>query len=103
MLTDPLAAISMPFRVQEIQEPKGIWFGRNAMSHNMILCNRTNLQNQGMYILGVPGSGKSMFAKILITLLALSSTDHILINDPEGEYAPLVRELGGSVIYERLS
>lgn len=98
MLTDPLAAISMPFRVQEIQEPKGIWFGRNAMSHNMILCNRTNLQNQGMYILGVPGSGKSMFAKILITLLALSSTDHILINDPEGEYAPLVRELGGSVI-----
>ena len=39
-----------------------------------------------------------MFAKILITLLALSSTDHILINDPEGEYAPLVRELGGSVI-----
>lgn len=97
LLTRCLAAISMPFRVQEIQEAGGIWFGVNALSHNLILCNRANLQNQGMFIVGVPGSGKSMMAKELIFFLGLATKDQILINDPDGEYAPIVRALGGTV------
>ena len=97
MTTESLAAF-MPFKVQEIQEPGGIYFGENAISRNLILCNMENLLNQSMMILGIPGSGKSFFAKLLITSIALSTDDDILIVDPEGEYTPLVQALGGAAI-----
>ena len=97
-LTTESLAVFMPFKVQEIQEPGGIYFGENAISHNLILCNMKNLLNQSMMLLGIPGSGKSFFAKLLIIATALSSQDDIIILDPEGEYSPLVKALGGSVI-----
>ena len=50
--------------------------------------------NQSAFLLGVPGSGKSFAAKELITFLMLNTDDDILICDPEGEYAPLVRAMG---------
>ena len=85
-------------KVQEIQEPGGIYFGENAISHNLILCNMNNLLNQSMMLLGIPGSGKSFFAKLLIIAIALSTDDDIIILDPEGEYTPLVNALGGTVM-----
>ena len=97
-LTTESLAVFMPFKVQEIQEPGGIYFGENAISHNLILCNMNNLLNQSMMLLGIPGSGKSFFAKLLIIAIALSTDDDIIILDPEGEYSPLVKALGGSVI-----
>ena len=97
-LTTESLAVFMPFKVQEIQEPGGIYFGENAISHNLILCNMNNLLNQSMMLLGIPGSGKSFFAKLLIIAIALSTDDDIIILDPEGEYTPLVKALGGSVI-----
>ena len=97
LTTESLAAF-IPFKVQEIQEPGGIYIGENAVSHNLILCNMNNLLNQSMMLLGIPGSGKSFFAKLLIIATALSSQDDIIILDPEGEYSPLVKALGGSVI-----
>ena len=97
MTTESLAAF-MPFKVQEIQEPGGIYIGENAVSHNLILSNMDNLMNQSMMLLGIPGSGKSFFAKLLIIAIALSTKDDIVILDPEGEYSPLVKALGGSVI-----
>ena len=98
LLTRCLAAVSMPFRVQEIQEPGGIWYGVNALTHNLILCDRRNLQNQGAFITGIPGSGKSMIAKEQIIFLSLTTDDTILINDPEGEYTEIVNALGGTVV-----
>ena len=97
MTTESLATF-MPFKVQEIQEPGGIYIGENAVSRNLILCNMNNLLNQSMMLLGIPGSGKSFFAKLLIIAIALSSRDDIIILDPEGEYTPLVKALGGSVV-----
>jgi hypothetical protein len=47
----------------------GIYFGENAISHNLIMCNKANLLNQSAFLLGVPGSGKSFSAKELITFL----------------------------------
>ena len=78
----------------------GIYFGENAISHNLIMCNKANLLNQSAFLLGVPGSGKSFSAKELITFLILNTNDDILICDPEGEYAPLIEAMGnlGSVI-----
>ena len=98
LVTESLA-VFMPFKVQEIQEPGGIYFGENSISHNLILCNMENLLNQSMFILGIPGSGKSFFAKLHILNLALATNDDIIICDPEGEYAPLVNALKGEVIH----
>lgn len=97
-LTTESLAVFMPFKVQEIQEPGGIYFGENAISHNLILCNMKNLLNQSMMLLGIPGSGKSFFAKLLIVAIALSTKDDIIILDPEGEYTPLVKALCGAVM-----
>ena len=36
----------MPFKVQEIMDRGGIYFGENAISHNLIMCNKANLLNQ---------------------------------------------------------
>ena len=99
-LTTESLAVFMPFKVQEIMDKGGIFFGENAISHNLIMCNKANLLNQSAFLLGVPGSGKSFSAKELITFLMLNTDDDILICDPEGEYAPLVEAMGdlGSVI-----
>ncbi len=96
--TESLAAL-MPFRVQEIMDAGGIYFGINAISGNLILCNKSNLLNQSTIILGVPGSGKSFSAKELIAFIAMAfPNDDILICDPEGEYGNLVVALNGKVI-----
>lgn len=94
-------AVFLPFKTQEIMDKGGIYYGENAISHNLIMCNKENLLNQSAFILGVPGSGKSFSAKELITFLMLNTDDDILICDPEGEYANLVEAMGpklGSVI-----
>lgn len=96
-LTTESLAVFMPFKVQEIQDAGGIYFGENAISHNLILCNRENLLNQSSFILGVPGSGKSFSAKELIAFLMLNTQDDILICDPEGEFAPMVEALGSDI------
>jgi type IV secretory pathway VirB4 component len=97
-LTTESLAVFMPFRVQEIQDKGGIYFGENAISRNLIMCNKANLLNPNAFILGVPGSGKSFSTKELIAVLALSTQDDIIICDPEREYAALIEALGGEVI-----
>lgn len=99
-LTTESLAVFIPFKVQEIMDKGGIYFGENAISHNLIMCNKENLLNQSAFVLGVPGSGKSFSVKELISFLILNTEDDILICDPEGEYAPLIEAMGdiGSVI-----
>ena len=99
LTTESLAAF-VPFKVQEIMDKGGIYYGENAISHNLIMCNKENLLNQSAFVLGVPGSGKSFSVKELIAFLILNTEDDILVCDPEGEYAPLVEAMGdvGTVI-----
>ena len=96
-LTTESLAVFIPFKVQEIRDSGGIYYGENAISHNLIMCNKANLLNQSAFLLGVPGSGKSFCAKELITFLILNTDDDILICDPEGEFAPLVQALGSDI------
>ncbi len=101
-LTTESLAVFMPFKVQEIQDKHGIYFGENAISHNLIMCNKANLLNQASFYLGVPGAGKSFLVKELIIFLILNTDDDILICDPEGEFAPLVSAMGkdiGTVVH----
>jgi hypothetical protein len=97
-LTTESLAVLIPFRVQEIMDTGGIYFGENAISHNLIMCNKAKLLNANAFLLGVPGSGKSFSAKELIAFLALATEDDILICDPEREYASLINAMGGEVI-----
>jgi len=97
-LTTESAAVLMPFRVQEIQDAGGIYYGVNAVSKNLLICNRKKLLNPHGFILGVSGSGKSFSMKEAITFITLSTEDDIIVIDAEREYSDLIRALGGAVI-----
>jgi len=96
-LTTESLAVFMPFKVQEILDKGGIYFGENAISHNLIMINKANLLNQSAFLLGIPGSGKSFSAKELIIFLILNTDDDILICDPEKEFAALVEAMGKDI------
>ena len=98
-LTTSSTAVFVPFTVQELfQSGEALYYGLNALSNNMILCDRKRLKNPNGLILGTPGSGKSFSAKREITNAFLITADDIIICDPEAEYYPLVERLKGQVI-----
>ena len=98
-LTTSSTAIFVPFTTQELfQGGEALYYGLNALSNNMILCDRKQLKNPNGLILGTPGSGKSFSAKREITNAFLTTTDDIIICDPEAEYYPLVNRLNGQVV-----
>ena len=98
-LTTSSTAIFVPFTTQELfQGGEALYYGLNALSNNMIMCDRKKLKNPNGLILGTPGSGKSFSAKREITNAFLITEDDIIICDPEAEYYPLVEKLKGQVI-----
>ena len=98
-LTTSSTAIFIPFITQELfQTGAALYYGLNALSNNMILCDRKRLKNPNGLILGTPGSGKSFAAKREMTNAFLITDDDIIICDPEAEYFSLVECLNGQVI-----
>ena len=98
-LTTTSTAIFVPFTTQELfMGGESIYYGLNALSNNLIMADRKKLKNPNGLILGTPGSGKSFSAKREIANAFLVTDDDIIINDPEGEYSPLVNRLKGQVI-----
>ncbi|MCR4745739.1 MAG: conjugal transfer protein TraE [Lachnospiraceae bacterium] len=92
-------AVLVPFNTQELfQQGQSLYYGLNALSNNMIMADRKKLRTPNGLILGTPGSGKSFSAKREILGSFLVTRDDILVCDPEGEYFPLVRVLGGEVV-----
>lgn len=92
------AAVFMPFVNQELNDRGGMYYGTNAVSHNLILHNRRSSKNGNGMILGQPGGGKSMTAKGEMLNVLLSSQDTVIVIDPEGEYYRMAELLGGEVI-----
>ena len=97
-LTTESAAVLMPFRVQEIQDPGGLPYGVNAISKNLLICERKRLISPHAFYLGVSGTGKSVAMKSTIENVALATNDDIIIIDAEREYGPITRSLGGTVV-----
>lgn len=97
-LTTESAAILMPFRAQDIQDPGGMYYGVNAVSKNLLICDRKRLISPHAFYLGISGSGKSVGMKSTIMNIALGTKDDIIIIDAEREYSPLVEALHGETI-----
>ena len=98
-LTTSSTAVFVPFTTQELfQGGEALYYGLNALSNNMIMVDRKRLKNPNGLILGTPGSGKSFSAKREMTNAFLITEDDIIVCDPEAEYFPLVKKLGGQVI-----
>lgn len=92
-------AVFVPFTTKELfQDGQATYYGVNTLSGNMIRANRSRLKNPNGLILGTPGSGKSFSVKREILDCFLTTTDDIIICDPEGEYFPLVQALHGQLI-----
>lgn len=92
-------AIFVPFTTKELfQDGQATYYGVNTLSGNMIRANRSRLKNPNGLILGTPGSGKSFSVKREILDCFLTTTDDIIVCDPEGEYFPLVQALHGQLI-----
>ena len=99
-MTTSSTAIFVPFTTQELfQDGKeALYYGLNALSNNLIMVDRKKLKNPNGLILGTPGSGKSFSAKREITNAFLTTSDDIIVCDPEAEYTALVTRLKGQVI-----
>lgn len=98
MTTKGVASL-IPFNTQEVLVPGGIYYGVNAISGNIIIGLRTVLINGNAMVIATSGGGKSLFVKqeILELFLRFLKAKFYIV-DPENEYGPLVRELGGIVV-----
>ena len=99
-LTSSSTAVFIPFTTEElfINSSNSLYYGLNALSHNLIMADRKKLKNPNGLILGTPGSGKSFSAKREMANAILVTDDDVIICDPEGEYGNLVRQFNGEVI-----
>ena len=99
-LTSSSTAVFMPFTTEElfVDSANSLYYGLNALSHNLIMADRKKLKNPNGLILGTPGSGKSFSAKREMANAILVTDDDVIICDPEGEYANLVEQFNGEVI-----
>ena len=97
-LTTRAAAILGPFELQEMTQKNGFYYGLNTVSNRLLLFNRKSGDNYNALILGRSGSGKSFKAKEEILSSVLGTNDDVIILDPQGEYTPFVKALGGEAI-----
>lgn len=99
-ITTEAAGVFIPFTSQELMQPGGMYYGVNTISRNLIKYNRLSGSNYNALIFGQPGSGKSFSAKreIMNTYINPAVGADVIIIDPENEYGPLAKLVGGEVI-----
>ncbi len=98
LLTTKSTSVFLPYTMREVSQKGGFYYGLNAVSKNMIIYNRKSAVNSNGIILGMPGTGKSFSAKREMVNVALNTDDMIYVLDPQGEYTPLIKLLGGEEI-----
>ena len=85
-MTTSSTAIFIPFMTRELRMAgQALYYGMNALSHNVIMADRKKLKSaNGMY-LGSTGSGKSFAAKReLLNVFLTIPQDRIIVVDPMG-------------------
>ena len=97
-ITSDELSIFVPFNLQEINDKKGICYGFNKVSKNLILGNRKLLKNGNGLVFGLSGSGKSFQEKMEMGQVLCFSNDDIICVDPMGEYKDIAEAWNGEYI-----
>jgi len=97
MLTDALAYLT-PLDSQQLMHPAGMYAGLSRLNNTLITLDFWALKNYNITVLGVPGSGKSMFLRSKIQHVHTMTDDHQVVGDPDGEMDAMVQEMGGVVV-----
>ena len=92
------AALFMPFSNLDINDPTGIPYNINDITHNLIFYDRLRNANFNGFVLGSSGSGKSFAVKTEAFYVKLGRLGSTFIIDPEGEYSYITNKLKGQVI-----
>lgn len=90
-----------PYNIQEISDPRGHFYGINALSKNMIMYDRKRSRLANGLFFGQSGTGKSFITKgeIIPNLLDMrNGEDDMIILDPENEYRVVAEAFGGNII-----
>src|SRR6266536_572422 len=94
--TDALA-VSFPFASAELESTGGVLYGRNAITHGLVLWDRFGCENYNQVILAKSGAGKSYLAKLEL-LRWLYRGVEVAVVDPEDEYRRLADAVGGTYL-----
>lgn len=97
LLTDS-TAILIPFSSQYLFQKGGFMYGINQVSNSLVVIDRRQLKNSSGFILGTPGSGKSLKGKCEIVDVLLNTDDDVICIDPENEYLTLCENFSGEHI-----
>jgi len=97
MLTDALAHLA-PLDAQQLMHPAGIYAGISRLNNSLIALDVWALKNYNMVLMGVPGSGKTMWLRAKIQHVHTMTDDDQVIGDPDGEMDSMVSEMGGVVV-----
>src|SRR5205807_2189397 len=93
--TSALAA-TFPFTGNDLSENRGLLYGLNPATRSPVVLDRFGLENHNAVVFATSGAGKSYLVKVELMRARLAGIEAAVI-DPEGEYAAIVEELGGSV------
>lgn len=91
-------AIFLPFNSVQLAQNTGIPYGKHEDTKQQQWVDRRRQGSGHEWILGKTGFGKSVDAKLKILYESLLTDGDLIILDPDGEYAPLIRALGGQLI-----
>ena len=76
-----------------------IYYGMNALSHNIIMADKKKTEIRKRPVSRFHGERRRALPQsVSLSMCFLATKDRIIVVDPMGEYAPLIRRLGGQVI-----
>lgn len=98
-MTSEATATSVPFNTKTLIHKNSLYYGIDIFSKTMVCCDRKRLMNGNGCVLATSGAGKSFFIKYNLEQRMLRyPMDECCILDPQGEYAPVIKALGGQII-----
>ncbi|MGC9069392.1 MAG: VirB4 family type IV secretion system protein [Thermoprotei archaeon] len=103
IITDTLTLTGFyPLITTTLTDPGGTFLGYNAQDGSPVTLNIWLRKNYNIFVLGIPGAGKSMFGKVLLlrNLMQYPDLEYYII-DPENEFIPLLRATEGQIIEVR--
>ncbi|MFE9387082.1 ATP-binding protein [Streptomyces sp. NPDC007025] len=92
-----------PFLLGAGLPPRGVPVGRDVLTGELVCIDPSGwtgklTTNPGVWVMSQPGAGKSALVKRICLVYAAYGYMCVVPGDVKGEYADMVRELGGSVV-----